>query len=119
MKILIVDDAKLIHFMVKKILNANDLTEIEYADAFDGEEGIEKAKSFQPDLILLDVVMPKKDGIEALKEIKEHNKAANVIMVSSLGTDEKVSEALKLGASAFIQKPFDDDELCTHVKNAK
>jgi len=119
MKILIVDDAKLIHFMIKKILTANELTGIEFEDAFDGEEGVAKAKSFQPDLILLDVVMPKKDGIEALKEIVAQNTQANVIMVSSLGTDDKVSQALKLGATAFIQKPFDDDELCTYVKNAQ
>jgi len=118
MKILIVDDAKLIHFMVKKILKAAEITDIEYADAFNGNEGIEIAKSFQPDLILLDVVMPEKDGIEALKGIKADNPSANVLMVSSMGTEEKVSESLKLGANAFIQKPFDEEELCKHVKNA-
>ncbi len=119
MKILIVDDAKLIHFMVKKILNAAEITEIEFADAFDGVEAIEKAKEFQPDLILLDVVMPGKDGIEALKGIRADGSHAKVIMVSSMGTEEKVSESLKLGADAFIQKPFDEDELCNHVRSAQ
>ena len=119
MKILIVDDAKLIHFMVKKILTAAEITDIEYADAFNGEEAIEIAKEFQPDLILLDVVMPQKDGLEALKGIKADNASANVIMVSSMGTEEKVSESLKLGANAFIQKPFDEEELCKHVRNAQ
>ncbi len=118
MKLLIVDDAKLIHFLVKKILKANDLTNIEFQDAFNGNEAIEIAKDFQPDLVLLDVVMPEKDGIETLKILKENNPTISVIMVSSLGTEAKVTEALGLGAKAFIQKPFDESELCTHVKNA-
>lgn len=116
MKLLIVDDAKLIHFLVKKILKANDLADIEIEDAFNGAEAIEKAKTFVPDLILLDVVMPEVDGIEALQAIKADNANINVVMVSSLGTEEKVSEAMKLGADAFIQKPFDDIELCNHVR---
>jgi len=117
MKLLIVDDAKLIHFLVKKILTAKEITDIEYADAYNGNEAIALAEEFQPDLVLLDVVMPEKDGIEALREIKENNPSMSVIMVSSLGTEEKVSEAIKLGATAFIQKPFDEDELANHVQN--
>lgn len=116
MKLLIVDDAKLIHFMVKKILKEAGIDGIEIQDAFDGNQATDMAKEFKPDLVLLDVVMPEKDGIEALKSIKEDNPDINVIMVSSMGTDEKVSEALKLGASAFIQKPFDEDELCAYIK---
>ncbi len=115
MKILIVDDAKLIHFMVKKILTAQGLEDIQYADAFDGQQAVDMAKEFNPDLILLDVIMPEKDGIEALAELKQNNPDVHVIMVSSMGTEEKVSEALKLGAKAFIQKPFDEDELHSHV----
>ncbi len=115
MKILIVDDAKLIHFMVKKILAAKGLEDIQYADAFDGQQAVDMAKEFNPDLILLDVIMPEKDGIEALAELKQNNPDVHVIMVSSMGTEEKVSEALKLGAKAFIQKPFDEDELHSHV----
>jgi len=119
MKLLIVDDAKLIHFMVKKILTANNLTDIEIEDAFDGNQAVEIAKEFEPDLILLDVVMPEKDGIEALREIKQNNSNINVVMVSSLGTEEKVAEALKLGADAFIQKPFNETELCKFVRGVK
>ncbi len=116
MKLLIVDDAKLIHFMVKKILKANEIEDIEFADAFNGNEAVELAQSFSPDLVLLDVVMPEKDGIETLKVLKENNPDIEVIMVSSLGTQDKVSEALSLGAKAFIQKPFDEDELCQYIK---
>ena len=118
MKLLIVDDAKLIHFLVKKILKAQGLEDIEFFDAFDGEEAISVANEVEPDLVLLDVVMPNKDGIEALKEIKSQHPNMKVIMVSSLGTEDKVSEALKLGANAFIQKPFDEEELVKHVNNA-
>lgn len=116
MKLLIVDDAKLIHFMVKKILTTNGITDIEIKDAFNGNEAVEMAKEFNPDLVLLDVVMPEKDGIEALREIKHNNPNTRAIMVSSLGTEEKVAEALKLGADAFIQKPFDEEELCKYIR---
>ena len=118
MKLLLVDDAKLIHFLVKKILKENDLNDIEIKDAFNGNEAIEIAATFQPDLVLLDVVMPEKDGIETLQILREKHPTINVVMVSSLGTEEKVAEALKLGAAAFIQKPFDEDELCAYVKKA-
>lgn len=117
MKILVVDDAKLIHFMVKKILKAKGLEDIEYADAFDGDEAIVVAKDFMPDLVLLDVVMPKRDGIEALKALKELKSDMRVVMVSSMGTEDKVNEAMQLGADAFIQKPFDEDELYAQVKS--
>ena len=90
MKLLIVDDAKLIHFLIKKILTANELTEIEIKDAFNGNEAIEISRDFQPDLVLLDVVMPEKDGIETLKILKEENPHIQVLMVSSLGTEDKV-----------------------------
>lgn len=119
MKIVIVDDAKLIHFMVKKILTAKGLNDIEYKDAFNGNEAVEIIDDFQADLILLDVVMPEKDGIETLKALKEKQPDLKVIMVSSMGTEEKVAEALDLGATAFIQKPFDEDELYAYVTGAK
>jgi len=119
MKLLIVDDAKLIHFLVKKILKANDIDDLEIKDAFNGNEAIEIANEFAPDLVLLDVVMPEKDGIETLKVLKANNPDLKVIMVSSMGTEDKVSEALSLGATAFIQKPFDEDELCAHVNKVR
>ncbi len=111
MKLLIVDDAKLIHFMVKKILMARGLSNIEFEDAFDGNEAIWQAKKFEPDLILMDIVMPEKDGIEALKIIKHNHPDMKVVMVSSMGTEKKVAQSLKYGAATFIQKPFDEDEL--------
>ena len=111
MKLLIVDDAKLIHFMVKKTLMAKGISDIEYEDAFDGNEAIWLAQKFDPDLILMDIVMPEKDGIEALKVIKQNNPSMKVVMVSSMGTEQKVAQALKYGATSFIQKPFDSDEL--------
>ena len=117
MKLLIVDDAKLIHFLVKKILNASPIEGIEFADAYDGNEALLIVDEFQPDLVLLDVVMPNKDGISTLQDIKTKYPSMHVVMVSSLGTEDKVSEAIKLGANAFIQKPFDEEELSNHVRN--
>ena len=118
MKLLVVDDAKLIHFMVKKTLIAKGISDIEYEDAFDGNEAIWLAKKFDPDLILMDIVMPEKDGIEALKIIKQNHPNMKVVMVSSMGTEKKVAQALKYGADTFIQKPFDEDELYALVSKS-
>lgn len=105
-KVLLVDDANLMHKMIKGFLSERD---VEIVDAVDGEEAIEKAKEIKPDIVFLDVVMPKKDGIETLKELIEIYPDIKVVMASSMGTKEKIIEALKLGAVGFLQKPFDEE----------
>lgn len=106
-KVLVVDDAKLMHKLIKGILEVRD---VEIIDAFDGIEAIKLAKESKPDIVFLDVIMPNKDGIETLQELLEIYPDLKVAMASSMGTKEKVVEALKLGAKGFLQKPFDADK---------
>ena len=106
-KILLCDDSLLVR---KKMKGA--LAELGYTDlleASDGEEAVTLCKSHKPDLVLLDIVMPKKDGLEALSEIKQADPSIHVVMVSSIGTQSKLMQAIKLGADNFLQKPVTVD----------
>lgn len=114
-KILIVDDAAFMRMMIK-----DNLTKAGYSEcleACDGEDAIAKCKESMPDLILLDITMPKMDGIQALREIKQLNPNAKVVMCSAMGQEGMVVEAIKLGAMDFIVKPFKPDRLIQTVKN--
>ncbi|HHY72576.1 MAG TPA: response regulator [Bacillus bacterium] len=103
LKVLIVDDSILIRKKLKSILEKCQCKTI--SEAENGAKAIEMVKQEQPDLVFLDIVMPDKDGIEALTEIRELNPAIKVVMASSAGTQAHLKKALELGAYDFIQKP--------------
>jgi two-component system chemotaxis response regulator CheY len=101
-KILVVDDSNTILKMVTR-----KLTECGHevvGTGQDGEEGIRLFREKQPDLVLLDITMPNKDGRACLEEIIAFKPSAKVIMLSSVSTDDVMNECLKLGARAFISK---------------
>lgn len=102
--VLICDDSLLIRKKLKSALEKCQCKEI--LEAENGNVAVELAKLHRPDLILLDIVMPDKDGIEALKEIKEFNPNIKVVMASSVGTSDLLKKALENGAYDFIQKPI-------------
>ena len=104
MKILICDDAMFMRLMLKDMITKNGHEVI--GEASNGIEAIEKYKELQPDLVTLDITMPIKDGIEALKEIIAYDKDAKVIMCSAMGQQPIVVEAVKGGAKDFLVKPF-------------
>lgn len=114
-KLLLVDDSKLVHLTINKILEDNEIENIEIKNAYNGNEAVSIAEEFMPDLVLLDIIMPEKDGIETLKELRKNNRRLDILMVSSMGTKEKISSALKYGAKGFIQKPFDEDVLIENI----
>ena len=102
-----------------------DLLEQELADhaytierAADGAEALEKVESFQPDLILLDYMMPDMNGLEVLKEIRRRGSQIPVVMVTAYGTIERAVEAIKQGAYDFIPKPFEPDHMLLVVEKA-
>lgn len=103
LKVLICDDSILIRKKLKDTLEKCHCSEV--LEAEDGNTAVELVKIHQPDLIFLDIVMPNKDGNEALKEIIAINPNAKVVMASSVGTSENLKKALKNGAYDFIQKP--------------
>lgn len=104
LSVLICDDSMLIR---KKFRSALEKCKCETIyEAENGVQAVEQAKEHNPDLIFLDIVMPDKDGIEALKEIKANNTEVKVVMASSVGTSDHLKEALANGAYDFIQKPI-------------
>ncbi len=103
-KILIVDDAAFMRMMIKDILEKNDYEVV--GEAQDGVEAVEKYTELRPDLVTLDITMPEKDGITALKEIMAEDPNAKVIMCSAMGQQAMVIDAIQAGAKDFIVKPF-------------
>ncbi|USK59610.1 response regulator [Peribacillus asahii] len=101
--VLLVDDSLFMRTLLKRELNPNYFTVI--SEAEDGLEAIEKYKMLSPDIVLMDVTMPKVNGIEALKEIICFDQCAKVVMCSALGSQPLVIEALKAGAKDYIVKP--------------
>ncbi len=103
LKFLLVDDSVLIRKKLRSMLEKCKCKNI--FEAENGKIAIELVKQEQPDVVFLDIIMPDKDGIEALKEIKEYNPDIKVIMASSAGTQSHLRKAIELGAYDFIQKP--------------
>ena len=95
-RVLIVDDAKFIRHMIKNILV--DLGCEVVGEAANGDEAFEKFKELTPDVVTMDIVMPKSSGIDALKKIRGENPEAKVVMISAIDQREPLMEALKLGA---------------------
>ena len=104
--IMIVDDASFMRKALRKIIESAKIT-TKIIEAADGIEAVMKYKEYRPHLVTMDVLMPKADGIQALRAIKKINPEAKVIMVSSSGKSHIVQDAMKLGALDYILKPFD------------
>ena len=95
--------------MLREILEDMDL--VVTAEASNGIEAIEEFRRSQPDLVLMDITMPKMDGIEALGSIIKENPQALVVMITALGQKDQVLSAIKAGARDFIIKPFDQERV--------
>jgi two-component system chemotaxis response regulator CheY len=105
-KILIVDDASFMRVVLRDIIKGNGLAS-EIIEAADGVEGVKAYQTQKPDLVTMDVNMPKADGIQALRAIMKIDPAAKVVMVTSVEQKQIVQDAMKLGARDYIVKPFD------------
>jgi two-component system chemotaxis response regulator CheY len=113
-KILVVDDAAFMRIVLKDILKNLGYTNI--IEASDGIMAIEQYKKFKPDLVTLDVNMPKMDGIQALKHIMSIDPKAKVVMVTAVEQRFVVQEAIRTGAKDYIVKPFDRSMVATVVE---
>ncbi len=116
-KILIVEDEAAIRRVLSKILSEEDKS-YEIEEACNGEEAIEKIKKIDFDLILCDIKMPKKDGLEVLLETKELKPETCVVMISGHGDLDTAVQAMKLGAFDYISKPPDLNRLLNTVRNS-
>lgn len=108
-KVLIVDDSRTSRKILRTILEGAGHEIV--GEAVDGSDGYIKYKQLNPDVATLDITMPVMDGLEALKAIKDFDKDAKIIMVTAAGQQSKMVEAIKLGASEFITKPFEADDI--------
>lgn len=114
-KILVVDDAVFMRTLIRRILEGAGYTHI--LEAPDGEKALCMYREYSPALVLLDITMPGKSGIEVLEDIVDCDAEARVIMCSAIGQDAIIRKALELGARDFIVKPFKEDEFRRIVEN--
>lgn len=109
MKLMIVDDASFMRVFIRRMIEKTDFEVV--CEACDGKDAIAKFIQYKPDIITMDITMPNLTGIEALKEIKKISTMVKVIMVSAMGQEPLVREAVINGADSFIIKPFKEEKL--------
>jgi len=107
--VLIVEDSPTTLKAIQMVLKTQGYKVV--AVATDGEEGVAQYLKTEPDVVLMDIALPKKDGLTATKEIIAKDPDARIVVVSALYDPKKRKEALELGAKAFITKPFEIPEL--------
>jgi len=115
-RVLVVDDAAFMRKMVGDALTRGGHEVI--GEASNGVEAVESYQALRPDITTLDITMPEKDGLAALKEIMALDPTAKVVMCSALGQESKVLEAVKSGAKDFVVKPFQPDRVIDAVGKA-
>lgn len=113
-RVLITDDAAFMRLMIRSILEKNGFDVV--GEAENGKVGVNKYKELLPDIVTMDITMPVLDGIHALKEIKKINPNANVFMISAMGQEHMVKEAVISGAKGFIVKPFKEETFLKAIR---
>lgn len=108
-RILIADDALFMREMIREIIEPDGFEVV--GEASDGVEAVARYRDLHPDLVTMDIVMPKLSGIDAVREIREVDPGARIVMCSALGQEALVMEALKAGATDFVVKPFKPEDV--------
>ncbi len=108
-RVLIVDDAAFMRISIRNILSKNGY-EIA-GEAGNGAEAVQKFTELRPDIITMDITMPEVNGLEALKQIRTIEPSAVVVMVSALGQESMVRDAVMAGAKGFVVKPFKEETI--------
>ncbi len=115
-RILIADDASFMREMIREIVEADGHEVV--GEASDGEEAFTEFKRLKPDLVTMDIVMPRCSGIDSTKKIIQLDANACVVMCSALGQESLVAEALEAGARDFVVKPFKPDDVLATITKA-
>lgn len=106
---LIADDTEFFRAVIRDILEKGGFEVV--GDAVNGAEAVDKARLLLPDIIILDVVMPEKNGLEAAREILRLKLPVKIVMCTSLKDDPQIKQALDLGACGYITKPLDENKV--------
>ncbi|MBU0580246.1 MAG: response regulator [Candidatus Margulisbacteria bacterium] len=116
-KILIIDDEDNLRFLERKFL---EMAGYDVQEAADGDAGLKMAKAYQPDVVLLDVIMPKKDGYQVAQEFAKDEKLSKTPIILVTGTSQVVGEGIKLKTPAKFKlaKPFSKEQLFEVVEKA-
>ena len=114
--IMIVDDNAFMRSTIKGVLTQAGFDIA--AEATDGAEAVSTYATAKPDLVTMDITMPNMDGVEALKELLKQDPAAKVVMVSAMGQESLVVEAVTAGAVDFVIKPFEPDRVVDAINKA-
>jgi two-component system, response regulator, stage 0 sporulation protein A len=116
-KVCVVDDNRELVSLLGDYISSQDDMEI-VGIAHNGQECLEMLEGIDPDVLVLDIIMPHLDGLAVLEKLHESNKASapNVIMLTAFGQEDVTKKAVDLGASYFILKPFDMENLCSHIR---
>lgn len=112
-RVLIVDDAEFMRTAIKNMLQKNGFEVV--GEAENGMKGILKYKELMPDIVTMDITMPVMTGIEALQGILEFDPKAKVVMISAMGQEGFVKQAIMCGAKSFIVKPFKEEHFVTNL----
>lgn len=113
-RVMICDDSVFMRMMLKNLLVENGHEIV--AEAGDGMEAVKLYHEHKPELITMDITMPRMDGIEAVKVIHDDDPLIRIIMVSAIGQQAIVTDAIKAGASDFIVKPFDPPQVLATIR---
>jgi two-component system chemotaxis response regulator CheY len=112
----IVDDSSFIRTILKKMLEETEGFNV-LGEASDGEEAVRIAGEIKPDILTLDITMPNMDGLSAVKKILEVSPNTKIIMISAMGQQSVVIDAIKCGAKDFVIKPFEKSRVMQAIKN--
>jgi two-component system chemotaxis response regulator CheY len=113
-RVLVADDARFMRQLIREIIEPEGFEVV--GEAADGRAVVEEFTRLQPDIVTMDIVMPKRSGIDAVKEILALDPGAKIVMVSALGQEALVMEALEAGASDYVVKPFKPDAVVSTLR---
>ena len=116
-RILIAEDNQVVREVLRGVIRHDARLRV-VGEAANGDAALELVESLKPDVVCLDILMPGLDGLAVLKVIREQFPDTKVVLVTGQSTSEVVTEALKLGASGFVVKPFNADKLLRAIYNA-
>ncbi|OGS20476.1 MAG: hypothetical protein A3J83_03505 [Elusimicrobia bacterium RIFOXYA2_FULL_40_6] len=116
-KVLVVDDSRFMRLTLKNMLEKNGKYEV-VGEAEDDISALEKYKDLKPDVVTMDVIMPTESGLTAVKEIIKFDPNARIVMVSAMGQEKIIEEAISFGARGFVTKPVKPEDLLKAIEIA-